>query len=196
MEEETGMVITTGDLRKGLVIEMDQGLYQVTDWEHIKVGRGSAQVRLKLRDLRGGHTVEKTFQAGSKFSDVRVDRQSMQYSYADGDLHYLMNTETFEQVPLSTDQVGDALHYLAENGVVDLLFAGDEVIGVELPASVNLRVTESEPGLKGDTASGATKPATLETGLTVNVPLFVGLGDVLKVDTRTGSYIERAEAAS
>ena len=189
------MVITTGDLRKGVVVNMDDQLYQVTDWEHIKVGRGSAQVRLKLRDLRAGHSVEKTFQAGSKFDDVRVERHVMQYLYADGDLHYFMNTESYEQRPLEKDKVGEALNYLAENGEADILFVGDEVIGVELPASVALKVTVSDPGLKGDTASGATKPATLETGLTVNVPLFVGPGDILKIDTRTGQYLERAEAA-
>lgn len=189
------MVISTGDLRKGVVIDMDNTLFQITDWEHIKVGRGSAQVRLKLRDLRGGHTVEKTFQAGSKFDDVRVERHVMQYLYADADLHYFMDTETYEQQPFEKEKVGDALPYLSENAEADILFAGDEVIGVELPASVSLRVTQSDPGLKGDTASGATKPATLETGLTVNVPLFVGPGDVLKVDTRTGEYLERVEAA-
>ena len=189
------MVITTGDLRKGVVVEMDSTLYQVTDWEHIKVGRGSAQVRLKLRDLRAGHSVEKTFQAGSKFDDVRVERQVMQYLYADGELHYFMNTETYEQQPLERAKVGEALNYLPENGNADVLFAGDEVIGIELPASVPLRVTQSDPGLKGDTASGATKLATLETGLTVQVPLFVGPGDVLKVDTRSGQYLERLEAA-
>ena len=120
----------------------------------------------------------------------------MQYLYADGDLHYFMNTETYEQQPLEKEKVGEALPYLAENDEADVLFAGDEVIGVELPASVSLRVTTSDPGLKGDTASGATKPATLETGLTVNVPLFVGPGDLLKVDTRSGEYLERVEAAS
>lgn len=190
------MVITTGDLRKGVVIDMDNTLFQVTDWDHIKVGRGSAQVRLKLRDLRGGHSVEKTFQAGSKFNDVRVERHVMQYLYADGDLRYFMDTESYEQIPLEREKLGTALNFLAENGEADLLFVGDEVIGVELSASVSLRVTESDPGLKGDTASGATKPATLETGLTVSVPLFVGPGDVLRIDTRTGQYIERAEAAS
>ena len=190
------MVITTSGLRKGLVIEMDERLFQITSWEHIKVGRGSAQVRLKLRDLRGGHTLEKTFQAGSKFDDVRVERHVMQYLYADGDLHYFMNTESYEQMPMEREKVGAALDYLAENGEADVLFVGEEVIGIELPALVALRVTASDPGLKGDTASGATKPATLETGITINVPLFVGPGDVLKVDTRSGEYVERVEAAS
>ena len=178
------------------MIELEHSLYQVTDWEHIKVGRGSAQVRLKLRDLRGGHSLEKTFQAGSKFADVRVERHTMQYLYADGELLYFMNTETYEQTPLGKDQVGEAIHYLTENAEADILFAnGEEVIGVELPASVTLRVAKSEPGLKGDTASGATKPATLETGITISVPLFVEEGDLLRVDTRSGEYLERAEAS-
>ena len=191
------MVITTGGLRKGVVINLEDALYQVTDWEHIKVGRGSAQVRLRLRDLRGGHTLEKTFQAGSKFDDVRVERHTMQYLYADGELLYFMDTVTYEQTPLGKEQVGEALPYLTENGEADVLFAdGQEVIGVELPPAVTLRVAKSEPGVKGDTASGATKRATLETGITINVPLFVEEGDLLRVDTRSGEYLERAEAGS
>ena len=189
-------VISTGELKKGIVLDMDGTLYQIVDWEHIKVGRGSAQVRLKLRELRAGHTLERTFQSGSKFQRVRMDRQAMQYLYSDGPLHYFMNKESFEQMPLTADQVGDALPYLAENGDADILFVGDDPIGVELPASVLLRVSQSEPGIKGDTQSGANKPATLETGLTVNVPLFVDEGDVLKIDTRTGAYLERVSSAS
>ena len=159
------------------------------------MGRGSAQVRLKLRDLRGGHTIEKTFQAGSKFQRVRIDRRVMQYLYAEGDLHHFMNTETYEQTPIAGALIGDALKYLAENAEVDVLFNGDEPIGVELPASVELRITESEPGVKGDTASAVLKPATVESGLVVQVPLFVEPGDVIKVSTRTGAYIERASTA-
>ena len=189
-------MISAGELKKGVVIEMDGGLYQITDWEHIKVGRGSAQVRLKLRDLRGGHTLEKTFQAGSKFQRIRMERQPMQYLYADADLHYFMNTETYEQTPLSGEQVGEALPYLAPNGDAEILFAGEEPIGVELPAAVTLRVAQTEPGLKGDTQSGASKSAMLETGLTVTVPLFVEEGDLLKVDTRSGAYLERVAATS
>ena len=189
------MTMTTSDLKKGVVIEMDRTLLQVVDWEHIKMGRGSAQVRLKLRDLRGGHTIEKTFQAGSKFQRVRIDRRVMQYLYAEGDLHHFMNTETYEQTPIAGALIGDALKYLAENAEVDVLFNGDEPIGVELPASVELRITESEPGVKGDTASAVLKPATVESGLVVQVPLFVEPGDVIKVSTRTGAYIERASTA-
>lgn len=189
-------MITTSDLKRGVVINLDKTLYQIVDWEHIKMGRGSAQVRLKLRDLRGGHTIERTFQAGSKFERVRIERAPMQYLYADGDLHYFMNTETYEQVILSSDQVGEALHYLSPNSLADVLFYDEDPIGVELSAAMELRVTESEPGIKGDTASGATKPATLETGLVLQVPLFIGPGDVIKVDTRTGAYLERVSSAA
>ena len=190
------MVISTGDLKKGIVIELDGAQYQITDWEHIKVGRGSAQVRLKLRDIRAGHSMERTFQAGTKFTRVRMEHIAMLYLYRDGDLYYFMNNETYEQLPLNAGIVGDALPFLAENAACEILYAGEDPIAVELPASVVLLVAESEPGLKGDTQSGATKPVTLETGHTLNVPLFVGPGDRIKVDTRSGEYLERAETAS
>lgn len=189
-------MISTGELRKGVVIELDDNLFQVVDWEHIKIGRGSAQVRLKLRDLRGGHTRERTFQASSKFRRVRLERRTMQYLYADGQLHYFMHQDTYEQIPLTTELLEDALPYLVENGAADVLFVGEEPIGVELPAAVNLRVTQTEPGLRGDTQSAATKAATLETGLLLTLPLFVQEGDVVKVDTRTGAYLERVQATS
>ncbi len=189
-------MITTSDLRKGVVIEMDDTLMQVVDWEHIKMGRGSAQVRLKLRDLRGGHTIEKTFQSGSKFRRARIDRHGMQYLYAEGDLHHFMNTESYEQVPISGALVSETLPFLRENSLVEVLFSGDEPIGIELPAAVELEIAESEPGVKGDSAGATLKPAKLETGLTVNVPLFVGPGDVIKVDTRSGEYLERVSTAS
>ncbi len=185
-------MISTGDLKRGFVIELDGNEYQIVDWEHIKVGRGSAQARLKLRDIRGGHTIERTFQAGSKFRRIRTEHRAMQYIYREGDLLYFMNTETFDQEPLSLDVVGDAVNYLAENAEVEVLIVGDNPVAVELPAAVPLIVAESDPGVKGDTATGATKPATLETGITVNVPLFIGPGDTIKVDTRSGQYLERA----
>ena len=187
-------MISTSDLRKGITIELDGTLYNVIDYQHIKMGRGSAQVRLKLRDVRQGHTIERTFQAGEKFSRARLDRRPMQFLYNDGDLYYFMNTETYDQVPLSKDQVGDALSYLKENATCDLLTYGDDPIGIELPMTVELRVQQSDPGFKGDTTSGATKPATMETGLTVQVPLFIEEGNVLKIDTRTGQYIERVNS--
>ena len=195
-ETEWATVISTGDLKRGIVVEMDGRLLQIVDWDHIKVGRGSAQVRLKFKDLRDGHVTEQTFQAGSKFNRVRTDQRKMQFLYAEGELRYFMDLESYEQTPLDADTVGDALPFLAENAQAEVLFVGDEAIGVELPAAVSLRVTQSEPGIKGDTASGATKPATLETGHKCNVPLFIGPGDLIRVDTRSGEYLERAEAAS
>ncbi len=185
-------MISTGDLKKGLTLELEGTLYQILDWEHIKVGRGSAQVRLKLRDIRGGHTIERTFQAGEKFLRVRLERQPAQYLYAEGGIHHFMNTETYDQLALNTDQLGDALRYLRENGTCDILLYHDQPIGVELPAAVELTVAQTEPWVKGDTAQGGTKPATLETGLVIQVPLFINTGDSVKVDTRTGQYLERA----
>jgi elongation factor P len=184
-------MINTSDLRKGITIELDGTLYSVMEYQHIKMGRGSAQVRLKLRDVRQGHTIERTFQAGEKFSRARLDRRTMQFLYEDGGLYYFMNTETYDQIPLTKEQVGDALSYLKENATCDLLTYGDDPIGIELPTTVDLKVVQTDPGFKGDTTSGATKPATVETGLTVNVPLFIDEGNVLKIDTRTGEYIER-----
>jgi len=185
-------MISTGDLKRGFVIELDGNEYQIVDWEHIKVGRGSAQARLKLRDIRGGHTIERTFQAGTKFRRIRTEHHTMQYLYRDGDLLYFMNTDTYEQEPLSLDIVGDAVNYLAENAEAEVRIVGESPVAVELPAAVPLVVAESDPGVKGDTATGATKSATLETGLTVNVPLFINPGDTVKVDTRSGQYLERA----
>ncbi len=171
-------MIETGELRKGSTIEIDGALYQVIEVEHLKIGRGSAQVRMKLRDLRAGHIVDKSVQAGARFTRARVERQAAQYLYAEGDLHYFMNTDTYDQFPLGKDHLGDALNYLKENATCNLLMYGDEPVGVELPAAVELQ--------------GGTKPAKLETGISVNVPLFINAGDVLKIDTRTGQYLERA----
>lgn len=185
-------MISTGDMKRGATIELDGRVYQVMEFAHIKMGRGSAQMRMKLRDVRRGDIIERTFQAGEKWPRVRVERVAMQYSYADGDIFYFMNTETFDQVPLTRDHVGEAMNFLAENGACDVLFLGDEPIGIELPASVVLKVERSDPGMKGDTATGATKPATMETGLVVNVPLFVNEGDRLQINTSTGEYQARA----
>jgi elongation factor P len=185
-------MIGTGDLRKGVTIELDGVLYNVLDYQHIKMGRGSAQVRLRLRDIRGGHTIERTFQAGEKFARARLERHPMQFLYSDGEFYHFMNTETFDQMQLTPEQVGDAAQYLVENGTCEVLTYQDEPIGVELPTAVVLTVTKTEPGFKGDTATGGNKPATMETGLVVNVPLFVNEGDKLKIDTRTGAYLERA----
>jgi elongation factor P len=185
-------MIETGDLRKGSTIEIDGALYQVIEVEHLKIGRGSAQVRMKLRDLRAGHIVDKSVQAGARFTRARVERQAAQYLYAEGNLHYFMNTDTYDQFPLGKDHLGDALDYLKENATCNLLMYGDEPVGIELPAAVELAVTQTDPWVRGDTAQGGTKPARLETGISVQVPLFVNAGDVLKIDKRTGEYLERA----
>ena len=184
-------MIDTGDLRKGLTIEIDGNLYNIVDWEHNKTGRGGAKVRLKLRDVRAGHIIEQTYDSGARFQRARVERQPAQYLYEDGGLYYFMNRETYEQIAMNADRIGDASLYLRENDECSVLTYGDEAINVELPAAVVLAVAETEPGLKGDTAQGGTKPARLETGLTVNVPLFVNTGDKVKVDTRSGQYLER-----
>ena len=184
-------MISTGELKKGATIELDGKLLAIMDYSHIKMGRGSAQVRIKLRDVRSGSITEQTFQAGTKFARARVERREMQYLYNDGQFYNFMNTESFEQIPIGADKVGDADKYLKENDVVEVVLFGEEVIGVELPITVELTVTDTEPGFKGDTATGGTKPATMETGLVVNVPLFVEPGAKIKVNTDSGAYVER-----
>jgi elongation factor P len=185
-------MIDSGDLRKGLTIELDGALYSIVDWEHNKTGRGGAKVKLKLRDVRAGHIIEQTYDSGAKFTRARVERQPAQYLYTDGNLYTFMNTETYDQIAINKDRLGDVALYLKENDDCQLLTYGDEAISVELPAAVVLEVTQTDPWVRGDTAQGGTKPATLETGLTVNVPLFVNQGDKVKVDTRSGEYLERA----
>jgi elongation factor P len=185
------MTVTTSEIRKGLTIMLDGELYKVTDWAHNKQGRGSAQVRLQLKNLRTGSNIERSYQAGAKFDDVRLDRKQLQFMYADGDEYNFMDPETYEQSSLNASQLGDAVNYIKENDTVDVLMHGDDFVDIDLPAAVVLTITSSDPGVRGDTATGATKPATLETGLTVNVPLFVNEGDKVKVDTRSGKYLER-----
>ena len=184
-------MISTGELKKGATIELDGKLLSILDYSHIKMGRGSAQVRIKLRDVRSGSITEQTFQAGTKFPRARVERREMQYLYRDDQFFTFMNTETFDQIPVSVDKVGDADKFLKENATCELVLFGEEVIGLELPLTVELQVVETDPGFKGDTAQGGTKPATMETGLVVNVPLFVEEGTVIKVNTDSGAYIER-----
>jgi len=184
-------MITSSELRKGITIELEGTLYQVLDYQHIKMGRGSAQVRLKLRDIHAGHTIERTFQSSEKFTRARLDYHSMQYLYNDGDLYYFMDEENFEQMPLSASQLGDALNYLKEGMSLQVLSYKGELMGVELATAVELEVIETGPGFKGDTATAGNKPAKLETGITIQVPLFVNKGDIIKVDTRSGSYLER-----
>ena len=185
-------MITSSEMRKGVTIELEGLLYQVLDYHHIKMGRGSAQVRLKLRDIKGGHTIERTFQSSEKFTRARLDYRPMQYLYNEGDLYYLMDQENFEQIPLNASQLGDILNYLKEGMTVEVSSYKDKLVGVELPITVELQVMETEPGFKGDTATAGSKPAKMETGIIVQVPLFVNEGDIIKVDTRTGSYLERA----
>ena len=185
-------MISTGELRKGVTIELDGKLYSILDYEHIKMGRGSAQVRMKLRDVRAGHTIERTFQAGERFSRARLERRTVQYLYEEDGLYYFMDQETYEQTPVSKGLLADALSYLKEQMTLDLLTYEDEAIGIELPLALELEITETGPSFKGDTAQGGTKPATLETGLVVQVPLFLNAGARVKVDTRTGQYVERA----
>jgi len=184
-------LISTAELRKGATIELDGKLFSILEYNHIKTGRGSAQVRIKLRDVRSGSTIEHTVQAGTKFNRAHVERREMQYLYSDDQFYYFMNNETYEQIPVTADKVGDANKFLKENDTCELVLYGEEVIGVELPASVELTVTMTDPGFKGDTATGGTKPATMETGLVVNVPLFVEIGAKLKINTDSGAYIER-----
>jgi len=183
-------MISSGDLRKGITIELDGKLYQVIDYQHVKMKR-TALTRLKLRDIRDGHTIEQTFQTTEKFARARLDYRRMQYLYNEGDLYYFMDEESFEQMPIDSSQLGDALNYIKEGMSLEVSSYKGELIGMELPITVELQVIETEPGFKGDTATAGNKSAKLETGITIQVPLFINEGDVIKVDTRTGTYIER-----
>ena len=185
-------MIDVTDARKGVTIEMDGHLYSIVEYQHIKVGRGSAQVRLKLKDIRADHTIERTFQSGERLKRVQVEEHPAQYLYYDGNFYYFMDQDTFDQIPLSGEQLGGALNYLKEGMTVRLSKYEGEAIGLELPITVELEITETGPGFKGDTATAGTKPATLESGITVQVPMFLSTGNVIRVDTRTGTYIERA----
>ena len=184
-------MISGSELRKGVLIEFEGKLYQVVEYQHVKMKR-TALAKVKLRDINAGHTMERSFQSDDKLVRARLESQQMQYLYNDGDLYYFMDETTFEQMPLSASQLDDALNYLKEGTSVAVTSYKGEVVGIELPITVELEVTVTEPGFKGDTATGGNKPATLETGLTVQVPLFVNEGDIIKVDTRTGSYLERS----
>ena len=183
-------MISSGDLRKGITIELDGKLYQVIDYQHVKMKR-TALARLKLRDIRDGHTIEQTFQTTEKFTRARLDYRRMQYLYNEGDLYYFMDVESFEQMPIDGSQLGDALNYIKEGMSLEVSSYKGELVGVELPITVELQVTETDPGFKGDTATAGNKSAKLETGTTIQVPLFINEGDVIKVDTRTGVYLER-----
>lgn len=185
-------MISTADLKRGMTIDMDGELWTILEYHHIKMGRGSAQVRIKMRSVRSGATVEKTYQSGEKFRRAIVDRKSVQFLYREDAMFHLMDTENFEQFAMSEQQLGDVASYLTDGRTLDVLTYQDQPIGAELPASVELAITQTDPGYRGDTATGGTKPATTETGLVVQVPLFVNENDRIRVDTRSGQYIERA----
>jgi elongation factor P len=184
-------VISTGDLKKGVVIQLDGEIWQILDYHHIKMGRGSAQVRIKLRNVKRGQTVERSFQAGEKWPRAYLENRQVQYLYGDGNDFHFMDTSSYEQFSMTREQLGDAAQYLVEGMMVDRTSYEGETIGVELPVTVDLKVTETEPGFAGDTASGARKPATTASGLVVQVPLFVQIGDTIRIDTRTGDYQTR-----
>ena len=185
-------MISTSDFRTGLTFELDGDVVQLLDFQHVKPGKGAAFVRCKLKSLKSGSTVERTFRPGEKFPRAHIERKEMQYLYKEGDQWVFMDTETYEQIALPESILEDAPKYLKENMTTGILFFQGQVIGMDLPKQVELRVTATEPGIKGDTASGGGKPATLETGIIVTVPFFVNEGDVLIIDTRTGGYVSRA----
>ncbi|MFC1988214.1 elongation factor P [Chloroflexota bacterium] len=184
-------MISGSELRKGVIIELDGKLYQVTDYRHVKMKR-TALARVKLRDVEAGHTTEQSFQSDAKFTRVRLEFRSMQFLYQDGGLYNFMDEESFEQMPIDADTLGGSVNYLKEGMSVQVSSYQGKLVGVELPITVDLEITETNPGFKGDTVTGGTKPATVETGITVQVPMFINTGDMIKVDTRDGSYIERA----
>lgn len=185
-------MINVNDIRNGTTIELDGQIYKVIEFLHVKPGKGSAFVRTKLRNLRTGGTIEHTFNAGVRVNRANLEKREHQFLYAAGDEYTFMNNETYDQVVISEQTLGDNKWFLLENMNVDILFYGNEILDVELPNTVELVVTETEPGFKGDTATGGTKPATLETGFVIQVPLFINTGDKLKIDTRTHSYLGRA----
>lgn len=184
-------MVSAGDFRNGVTLEIEGNVYQIIEFQHVKPGKGAAFVRTKLKNVINGGVVEKTFRPTEKFPQARIDRVEMQYLYADGDLYNFMNMETYDQIALGADVVGDAMKFVKENDTVKVCSYNGNVYAVEPPMFVELVITETEPGVKGDTATGATKPATVETGATVYVPLFVNQDDVIKIDTRTGEYLSR-----
>ena len=185
-------MVSTNDFKTGLTIELDGDVFQVVEFQHVKPGKGAAFVRSKLRNVRTGSVTERTFNAGEKFPKARVDRREVQYLYNDGTEYNLMDMESYEQSAMTAEQLGDAVKYLKENMTLHVLVFQEKYIGVEMPNVVELEVTETSPGIKGDTASGGSKPATMETGVIVQVPFFINVGDVLQIDTRTGNYLKRA----
>jgi elongation factor P len=184
-------MVSAGDFRNGLTIEMDNNVYQIIEFQHVKPGKGAAFVRTKLKNIKNGGVVEKTFRPTEKYPQARIDRSDMQYLYSDGELFHFMNVENFDQIAMGEDSIGDSLKFVKENEMVKMLSHNGQVFAIEPPLFVELVITDTEPGFKGDTATGATKPAVVETGATVYVPLFVEQGDKISIDTRTGEYMKR-----
>lgn len=184
-------MISAGDFRNGVTIEYDNNVYQIIEFQHVKPGKGAAFVRTKLKNIKSSGVIEKSFRPTEKFPQARIDRKDLQYLYADGDLYYFMDTESYEQMALNSETVGDALKFVKENEMCKICSHNGSVFSVEPPLFVELEITDTEPGFKGDTATGASKPATVETGAQVFVPLFVNQGDKIKIDTRTGEYLSR-----
>jgi elongation factor P len=185
-------MISSNEFRTGTTIELDGDVFSVVEFQHVKPGKGAAFVRTKLKNVKTGGVVERKFNAGERVPKARIERREMQFLYKDGDNFIVMDTQNYEQFSLTAQQIGDGVKWLKENMSLGAVFFQENVIGVDIPNSVQLAVAETEPGVKGDTATGGTKPATLETGAVVNVPFFVNIGDVLIIDTRTGSYVQRA----
>ena len=184
-------MISAGDFRNGITLEIEGNVFQIMEFQHVKPGKGAAFVRTKIKNVMTGSVVERTFRPTEKFPSARIDRVDMQYLYADGDLFNFMNMETYDQIAVDKNTVGDSLKFVKENEVVKICSYNGSVFAIEPPLFVELEITDTEPGFKGDTAQGATKPATVETGAQVNVPLFVDQGDKIKIDTRTGEYLSR-----
>ena len=185
-------MISSNDFRTGVTVEIDNDVWQVIEFQHVKPGKGAAFVRAKMKNLRTGSVTERTFNAGEKLPKAHIDRRDMQFLYFSDDAYHFMDNETYEQQALTAAQLGDATRFLKENMSIAVMFFQDIIIGLDLPTSVELKVVETDPGIRGDTATGGSKPAKLETGYVVRVPLFIEEGNVLRVDTRTGDYIERA----
>ncbi len=185
-------MISAGEFRNGITFEFEGNVFQIVEFQHVKPGKGAAFVRTKLKNVINGGMVEKTFRPTDKMPRAHIERKDMEYLYNDGDLYYFMDPETYEQMPLNAAQLDDALEFVKENMQVKILSYKGNVFGVEPPNFVELQVTQTDPGFKGDTAQGATKPATLETGAVIHVPLFIDEGDMIRVDTRSGEYMERA----
>ena len=185
-------MISAGDFRNGITIEYDNNVYQIIEFQHVKPGKGAAFVRTKLKNIKSSGVIEKSFRPTEKFPQARIDRKDMQYLYADGDLYYFMDNETYENIPINASILGDNFKFVKENTDVKVLSYKGSIFGVEPPFFMELQVTQTDPGFKGNTATNTTKPATLETGAQINVPLFIEEGDMIRVDTRTGEYMERA----